>query len=203
MLEYYARDWTNGPLTKWIGPVTEPCPIPTAEYVYRTTFDLTGLVAETARLHGNWWCADGIDHGTSARIRLNGTLIVTNVYFVNPTVPFSFCITNGFVPGTNVLDFVTWNVGGGGNGASTGIRMDISGTAYNPNGPPDLTVRVSEVELCWPAATGKTYQVQYRSDLTTNLWANLGSTIPGTNGFLCVRDAVMAVQRYYRLQIVP
>lgn len=190
---------TNGPLTQWIGPGTQPCLYVIGTYVYRTTFDLTGLIPETARISGRW-CAEASDTG---RILLNGTQMVSVTHFQNPGVLVPFAITNGFLSGTNALDFEIGNYTPSVSTDPTGLRVEISGKAYNPNGPPDLSIRVSEVELCWPAAADKTYQVQYRSDLTTNLWANLGNTIPGTNGFVCVRDAITSVQRFYRLQLVP
>jgi len=198
----YASDWTNGPLTQWIGPASDPCLVDPALYVYRTTFNLTGLVAETARIRGNWWAATG-NSGTNW-ILLNGTPVVTNATFVDPTVPVSVRITNGFVSGTNTLDFAVNVAGSYVNNyeTATGIRVDISGTAYNSNRAPPLTIQVSSIEICWPAATGITYQVQYRSDLTTNLWENLGDPIPGTNGFMCIEEPVTSPQRYYRLQIV-
>jgi len=191
--------WTNGSHSKWIGPTADPCPTtPTGNYVYRTAFDLTGFVAETARIQG-MWCADAHDTG---RISLNGTQVVEEATFPDPGVVIPFSITNGFASGTNFLDFTIEHPWFGG-GTPTALRVEISGTAYNPNDPPDLAIRVSEVELCWPATTGKTYQVQFRSDATTNFWVNLGETIPGTNGFVCLRDAVSTVQRFYRLQLVP
>jgi len=39
-----------------------------------------------------------------------------------------------------------------------------------------LTIRVSEVELKWPSVSNQVYQVQYRSDLTTNSWTDLFGT---------------------------
>jgi hypothetical protein len=49
-----------------------------------------------------------------------------------------------------------------------------------PDGGPTLTVQCSTVDVCWNSLTNYTYQVQYRSDLTTNQWVNLGQPIPGT-----------------------
>ena len=43
------------------------------------------------------------------------------------------------------------------------------------------TIRVSEVEVHWNAVTNRTYQVQYRSALTTNAWADLGSPLAGND----------------------
>src|SRR6266850_4629225 len=42
-----------------------------------------------------------------------------------------------------------------------------------------LSIRSSEVELSWYAATGGTYQAYYRSDMTTNTWREFGQSIVG------------------------
>src|SRR5207245_11623348 len=40
----------------------------------------------------------------------------------------------------------------------------------------------SQVELCWLSCTNRMYQIQFRSNLATNQWADLGSEIPGGGG---------------------
>jgi hypothetical protein len=181
----------NGPDSKWLRPAPREY-YDAGEWVYRTTFDLTGLLPMTAKITGQCAADDGL------RILINGSPVpyFTNWYaFLTP-----FTITNGFVAGTNTLDFVVTNIAGS---SATAFRVDkLRGTAVDPNKPP-LSIFVSEISLCWAGTTGKTYQVQYRSELTTNLWSNLGDTIPGTNGFICVGDAISAVQRFYRLQLLP
>ena len=70
---------------------------------------------------------------------------------------------------------------------------------------PTAAVRVSEVEVCWEASSNRTYQVQYRSTLTTNIWTNLGPPRPGNGSTDCITDPVQPAQpqRYYRILIVP
>jgi len=70
---------------------------------------------------------------------------------------------------------------------------------------PFLTIRVSEVELCWSSDSNRTYQVQYRSDLTTNLWTNLGPPIAGSGPTSCTVQRVPAgqPQRMYRVLTLP
>jgi len=70
---------------------------------------------------------------------------------------------------------------------------------------PTLSVRVSEVEFCWPAASHQTYQVQFRSAATTNLWTNLGVPVVGDGSVHCVQDKVVAgvPERFYRVALSP
>jgi hypothetical protein len=70
---------------------------------------------------------------------------------------------------------------------------------------PRMAIRVSQVELCWETVSNRTYQVQYRSSLTTNEWTDLGSPVPGDDARKCVTDSVLegAPQRFYRLLRLP
>jgi hypothetical protein len=59
--------------------------------------------------------------------------------------------------------------------ATTGtIWADTHVTQFTFEPPPLVTIRASQVEVCWNSISNLTYQVQYRSDLTTNLWTSLG-----------------------------
>jgi len=82
-----------------------------------------------------------------------------------------------------------------------GIAIQIGGT------DPRLlrvSIRVSQVEVCWPSRIGTNYMVQYRSDLTTNAWAPLVQCIPGNGVTNCIYDAVPVGEprRFYRVFIM-
>ena len=66
---------------------------------------------------------------------------------------------------------------------------------------PNAAIRVSEVEVCWNSASNRTYQVQYRSALTTNTWVNLGLPLAGNGSTNCIADKVLLgqPQRFYRV----
>jgi len=66
-----------------------------------------------------------------------------------------------------------------------------------------LTIEVSEVRVCWNSNAAETYQIQYRSDLTTNLWANIGAPIQGNGAINCVPQPLSnEEQRFYRVIVV-
>jgi Protein of unknown function (DUF642) len=71
--------------------------------------------------------------------------------------------------------------------------------------PLALTIRVSEVEICWETVTNKVYQVQYQSQLTTTNWINLGSAMLGNGTTECIRDSSPygEPQRFYRVIAFP
>jgi len=72
-----------------------------------------------------------------------------------------------------------------------------------PRGP-QLSIAVSCIDLCWNSISNKTYQVQYRSDLTTNMWTNLGAPVLSTGPATCVTDSVRGQERrFYRVFELP
>jgi hypothetical protein len=64
---------------------------------------------------------------------------------------------------------------------------------------PRLTVRVSQVEVCWDTVANAKYQLQYQSP--TNTWIDIGSPITGTGSKACVKDDLLPGQprRIYRV----
>lgn len=69
---------------------------------------------------------------------------------------------------------------------------------------PRLDIRVSQVELCWDTLTNNSYQLQYRSTLTTNIWTPLdGTWVPGSGERYCTTDAVLLgqPQRFYQVLV--
>ena len=66
-----------------------------------------------------------------------------------------------------------------------------------------LGVNFSEVTVCWYAMSNRTYQLQYRSELTTNQWVNLGTPLVGAGTTNCVADKIIQPRRFYRAVIVP
>jgi hypothetical protein len=94
------------------------------------------------------------------------------------------------------------------NSTSPGHLLDTIGslTLTVTEAPPVVTIDVSEVRICWSSTTNHQYQVQYRSDLTTNAWVDLLSTnIAATASETCVYDNVASgqPQRFYRVVAVP
>jgi hypothetical protein len=69
---------------------------------------------------------------------------------------------------------------------------------------PTPSIRVSEIEVCWNTASNHSYQVQYRSSLTTNAWTDLGLPRTSTGSFDCLSDKVVvgAPPRFYRVLVV-
>jgi stress response protein SCP2 len=90
-------------------------------YLFRTTFDLTGLDPSTASLSIRF----AVDDQVSV-VKLNGaTTGITGSGFSAMSGPFT--VAGGFVSGVNTLEFTVVNGGPGGN--PSGFRALLSGTA--------------------------------------------------------------------------
>jgi hypothetical protein len=102
-------EWlANDAMSKWIAPQADQSTFSDdtgGNYVYRTTFDLTGFDPATAQIIGQWTVDNlGID------ILLNG-ISTGNTY--TDGVAFrmfkQFKLNSGFKMGVNALDFVVYN----------------------------------------------------------------------------------------------
>lgn len=117
--------------TSWIAPTssTDAFYAP-GTYVYRTTFDMTGLDVSTASLVMRF----AVDN-TVSDTRLNGvSLGIAGGTFNAFTRDFT--VTRGIADGVNTLDFVVQNLGGSAN--PSGFRVFLAGTAA-PSVIPDTT----------------------------------------------------------------
>jgi hypothetical protein len=88
-----------------------------------------------------------------------------------------------------------------GNGSSfeNGV-VEITRYVFTQRLGPTVSATVSCVDVCWDSLTNRQYQVQYRSDLTTNQWRDLGSLLPGSGSTNCITDTVRGEpRRFYRV----
>jgi hypothetical protein len=67
-----------------------------------------------------------------------------------------------------------------------------------------VSIMVADVDVCWNSKSNATYQVEYQSELTTNVWTVLRSPVPGTGSSQCITDAVRGQEkRFYRVRELP
>lgn len=109
------------------------------------------------------------------------------------------------------------NIVGTGFDNATGLKFGGDGSLYlseyannrvlriTPVAP-TLTTQISAtnstVNLCWDSATNLQYQLQYRPDLNSNQWTNLGSPFQGTGANICMTNRMNGVnQRFFRLMV--
>jgi len=115
---------SDSSLSRWIGPNTADLDGDPGDYIYRTTFDLTGLDPVSAVLTGRW-AADDL----GSDILINGTSTASAITGLGSFTTFS--ITSGFIAGINFLDFLVTNgpdpIGSSNN--PTALRVEISGSA--------------------------------------------------------------------------
>ncbi len=73
-------------------------------------------------------------------------------------------------------------------------------TQFTFEPPPLVAIRAAQVEVCWNSISNLTYQVQYRSDLTANVWTPLVDCVRSTGSTSCIVEPVPVgqPQRFYR-----
>jgi len=86
------------------------------------------------------------------------------------------------------------------NTGATGVSATPKVTQFTFALPPVISIRASQVQVCWNSISNVTYQVQYRSDLTTNIWTSLVDCVRSVGSTSCIVDPVVAgqPQRFYR-----
>lgn len=66
---------------------------------------------------------------------------------------------------------------------------------------PLVTIRPSQVEVCWESVSNATYRVEWQSDVTQNTWTPLVDCLQSTNTTTCITDPVIKgePQKFYRV----
>jgi len=71
---------------------------------------------------------------------------------------------------------------------------------------PRLSIEIletSHARVCWESLPGWSYQLQYCSALTTNVWTDLGNPKAGLGAMDCAVQLVSGPQRFYRIVRLP
>jgi uncharacterized repeat protein (TIGR03803 family) len=136
-------------------------------------------------------------YGTVFQITTNGAL----------TTLISFNSTNGAYPLASLLQaadgsFYGTTANGGLDGYGTIFRLSVP--ASSPPVFQNITQTGSALSLIWSAVSGRTYQVQFKTNLAQTAWSNLGAIITATN----VTASLTASngpdpQRFYRAVLLP
>src|SRR6185295_9012390 len=112
----------NDANSMWMGPVSQgTTSIPPGRYSFRTTFDLTGFNPSTALVN----LQVAVDNElTNVSFNAATTLLRYSNFNAFSSV---FPLTNGFLPGTNTLDFTMANITA--SASPGGLRIKATGTA--------------------------------------------------------------------------
>ncbi len=178
----------NSATSEWVGPraTLGDADIAAGDYVYRTTFDLTGRDTNTVQVVGRW-ASD--NWGTA--VAVNGTPVTVPTSF-NYGSWTTFIITHtnvAFLQGTNTLDFTVNNSGAG----PTGLRLEFTQTSARtlPGIAPGIAVQPQGVT----AVTGDTVVFNVTATGTLPLgyqWLKNGAPLSGQTGTSLTLSGVTA-----------
>lgn len=186
---------TNSETSKWIVPQSAAGFVPGGNYVFRTTFDLTGFDPFSALLTGRWACESG-----GADVRLNGV----SLGLFPPGQPGAWTpilLTGGFRTGTNVLEFevyynatIPWG---------PGLRVDglkLGATALAV--PPALQASTdgAGITLAWPQSA-KGFKLFTTAELNpVPVWTEVDVVPVPVGEFFTVSLPATSPSALYRLQ---
>lgn len=179
----------EGPLSRWIAPkANQSTGSDPGNYVYRTTFDLTGYDPGKATITGRWVSDNG-----GVDIVLNGV----SMGLSNPgnfggwTEANDFTLATEFVPGLNTLDFVVNNAGTDIN--PTGLRVEMRGAVELPDEAPSIVVQPQGRTVL----AGEDVPLAVEANGTAPLsyqWRRNGAEVPGATDRTLLLAALSAGQ---------
>jgi hypothetical protein len=84
--------------------------------------------------------------------------------------------------------------------AASGFFSEVPVAQLTFESAPRLTIRTSQVELCWESVSNATYRVEWQSDSTQNSWTPLVNCIRSSGPITCIQDSLSpgASRRWYR-----
>jgi hypothetical protein len=136
-------------------------------------------------------------------VGINGTQVLTNFDIMAATGAKFRAVTRQFITAANGAGQVTAQFT---KGASNEAKIGGIEVFPTPTLPPiqisAITQSNGTVSLIWPSYPGKIYRVQYKNDLNTTNWTNLGPDITAVANTTSKGDALGMSQRFYRVLVV-
>ena len=98
-------------------------------------------------------------------------------------------------------DFYGTTSSGGAGGAGVIYRLSVP----LPLAFQKIVQTGSSINLTWSAAAGQIYQLQYKTDLSSTDWINLGGPVTASSSTMTVSDTIVpgSGQRFYRVVLLP
>lgn len=187
---------SNTTVSAWISASPDPRQAVNHQWTFRVPLDLTTYDLNTVSIQ--------------ARVSSDNQILWTrlnsqDIGFTTPYEAFygwtQLTLTNGFVEGTNSLDF-RLNDGG----LISGFRIELTGSATRiSTNNPEAVIRCSETGISWLSSINTTYRVEYCTNLNAPAWTLLpgANCVSGNGAYIEVYDKIFPgnAYRFYRIEI--
>jgi len=136
----------------------------------------------------------GVPRGTVFQFTTNG--VFTSL------VAFEFD-TNGISPYASLIQDLSGNLCGTTYSGGRGLKGTVFRLAPAPQSIQATSQPGNILRFTWDAWLGKTYWVQFKTDLAQVTWTNLGNSFVATNSPAVVDTSAVGVRRFYRVGLSP
>jgi hypothetical protein len=143
-----------------------------------------------------------IGAGCTVAVQFSGALKVTNSIINNGVLRLtgSAGLTAGSITNNGLLDIMTWGGTLPPNFVNNGVVLDYSLVKVG-----SASMNGTNFIVTIQGYTGHNYQLQYRDDLVSDTWHDVGPAIPGNDApiNLSHTDGAGAQKRFYRVAVSP
>jgi hypothetical protein len=201
LLTVYDGDYTNAQTMaigfdniKFTGPGISPVfsGLTSHTIAYGSTVTLTGRVGASGAYPAS---------GTVVTLSINGSLQATTIY--NSTGDFSINYNTAGLPASATPYAVTyWSAAGAGFNGATDTSTTL--TIVAPPQIAGISFSGAELVFSYPTVSGKSYQLQYTTNLSSGAWLPAGSPVLGTGAPVWATNGIgSSMQMFFRLSITP
>jgi hypothetical protein len=153
-----------------------------------------------------WFSTNGVFDAYSVALAdfyVAGPLAAGGVYWQTNavTLPLNASASYALFVQADIFDAV--NESNEGNNVSAALRGTFTinvPLAIQAPGPGQVG---SSFPIIWTAQVGRSYQVQYLTNLRNTNWANLGAPLTANVSLMTVFDPLTSSNRYYRIKVLP
>ena len=171
-----------------------------------TPFNVAFTDVSNGTITNRYW---DFGDGTTTNVTVAG---VSHTYVTTGVFPVALTVSGPVGQNTQtqnqLITVLDPNADADGDGFTNAQELQAGTNTFDPNSYSHITnVQIvgGDVQITFPSVSGKLYDLEANSDLTTTNWNVLQTNIPGTGSPVTVTDTggANATNRCYRVGVLP